>query len=147
MKRIVASVLSSGVAIAGCVSRASPEADAMMVRLDIVERGLLGTEAALCERPNAPSDARSDRARESVKQAEEALTFARWSTARWQTGDGRGVDDRLRVLGLRLEALQSALESAGVAPPVGLTGILPPMPIERPNSNVVAPDLPSRRGP
>jgi len=138
--RLVAAVLTSSLAIAGCVSRASPEADALMVRLDIVERALAGAEAALCNRPSAPGDARHDSVRESVKQAEQALDFARWTTARWQAGDGRGVDDRLRLLALRLEAVDSALQSAGMAPSAGLTGMLPRIPVERPNSNAVVAD-------
>ena len=145
MTRLALTVLASGVVVAGCVSRISPEADALMVRLDVVERGLLGTEAALCSRPSAPTDPRTDRARESVKQAEEALDFARWSTARWQAGDGRGVDERLRVLALRLRAVESDLESAGVAPSAGLTGMLPRVPIERPNDNVVSTDAALQR--
>ncbi len=145
MTRLVAAALSSAVALSGCVSRASPAADALMVRLDVIERGLLGTETALCSRPNADADPLSHIARQSVTEAEEALDLARWSTARWQAGDGRGVDERLRLLALRINTLLTALEVVGMAPPAGLTGTLPPAAIERPNSNAVATDPVSRR--
>jgi len=103
-------------------------AEATMVRLDIVERGLLIAAADLDSVATGgakPKTASWTAARDAVDSASLALECTRKAVATWNMGDGRNVEPRMNALVLRLSAVREALGPAGVRPAPGLFDVLP----------------------
>jgi hypothetical protein len=105
----------------------SARADATMVRLDIVERGLLIAAADLdsVATGEKAKTASWTTARDAVDSASRALECTRKAVATWDKGDARNVEPRMNALALRLSAVREALGPAGARPAPGLFDVLP----------------------
>jgi hypothetical protein len=106
--------------VAGCAAHAAFRPQPMQLRLDVIERSLRSVETRALPRPDGGDVSPPLELQRALHASYDAVDDARSAVKARETGDGRAVDEKIRILRQRLETLDGILASAGISITPGL---------------------------